>query len=113
MPPTTQSNTGAILERIEDLKCDVQNMAKDIKDFFREVQDFRIEYARAHTQVVADTNTHKETLADHERRIKVLESVMSDFKIIKAVAVYLAVIITPAVFGLIWGIITHKITLVV
>jgi hypothetical protein len=53
-----------------------------------------------------------EQLKEHEDRLTALEKVLNDFKTIKAIAIYMAIVFTGCVSGLLWEIMTHRITLV-
>ena len=110
-PGGSNVNNSAILGRIDSLKDDILDIGQGLKDISIILVDLRLTYTGGHVQVVADTVAHKAQLIDHEARIKVLEQVLSDFKTIKAIAIYVAVLLSGFVATLIWEIITHKITI--
>ena len=77
MPP---SNQAVIIERLEALKCDMKEIATDMKTVATGLADFQLYYEKRNATLVEQVNANSLKIKTMEEDIKTLESEVSDLK---------------------------------
>ena len=120
MPP---SNQAVIIERLEALKCDMKEIATDIKTVATGLADFQLYYEKRNAGLVEQVNANSLKIKTMEEDIKTLESEVSDLKetvnklysvmkILSRVFYSLLVAFLLAFSGFIWALLSDKIAII-
>ncbi len=118
MPPNQPGNA-VLLERIENVRCDVNALTSQIEKHIELRQEFLTAYTRAHTAL------EEKTLHAHGRidkietqiglltnQVSALEKSIQPLVFMSKVLSWLSVVLGTSIVALIWGILTHQVTLV-
>lgn len=110
MPPT-QPNMGVIMEKVANIQTDVSDIKTLLTchvdaqtKFEQETVSSRLVAAEKMTAVQAKVD-------DHEKRLIGLEDIVRKLAITDAILRWVAVILMTSVIALIWGVVTHQVTL--
>lgn len=103
---------GIVLERISDLRGDMQDTREQLKGIAKEIADFRLLYTSEYHKLAALSNTTNNRLDDHEIRLKSIEQTMPQLVMVSKILIFVGSVVAAAIIGLIWTILTHQITLI-
>lgn len=110
MPPSQPINTGVILEKIENIQCDVG----EIKTLLTNHVDAQIKFE---AETLSNREVAKERMGalqakvgNHEDRLEKVEKIVGRLAITDAILRWVALILMGSVITLIWGILTNQVT---
>lgn len=107
----TQPNMGVIMEKLENVRCDVG----EIKTILNRHVDAQVQfetdsltYRATAKQLMADIQFD---VTDHESRLKALEKIVNRLAITDAILRWLAIVLMGSLITLVIGVITHQVIL--
>jgi outer membrane murein-binding lipoprotein Lpp len=121
---TVSASAGVILERIDQLRCDVGNLSGRFDALSAGVEQFKLTYTAEHIKLVDQAVSAHKRIDDHDRRLEAMEAVLRaeqlsaaeishQVKQMKAILVWVGTAVGVLVITLIWEILTHQMQLVV
>lgn len=126
MPNTeqpTRNTLAIVLERIEQLKVDVNNLSGKFDLMSDNMQKFQLVYTAEHIKIVEQAAQAHKRLDVHDTRIQEIEQIVKSLQMcssdmtnqvkqMKAILAGVVLMVAPLIITLIWEIITHQIVLV-
>ncbi len=119
MPPSqpTSPSNGVLLERLENVACDVREVRDTLNAHATREQEFEKSYIRSHEQIVAncDQNTKRidrleGQLASLSHTIDELQRAVQPLIATNKILTWLAIALGGSIVALIWGILMHQVT---
>ena len=104
---------GVILTRIDELKTDVSELKKELRCTQDAFTAFKM--AEIERLVVMDTSgtaAAKQRILEIENRMKAIESVLPQLVMLSRVVSIIGGLLLASVFGLLWAIMTHQVTMI-
>ncbi len=119
MTPTTPNNNVRMETKMDGIIADLSEVKCDVKEIAKVQQANQIDYARSQVLMEQKADAAHERLDKHDTRLAEMEKNIADLTKSMAPLVvqskvigWLAVALGTSIIALIWGIITHTITLV-
>jgi hypothetical protein len=122
MPTSTQNNRNSdaiVLEKIENLRCDIADMKKSLKDLYDSFNEFQRASLVDRTQIRDEVKSALRRIDTHDVQIetiasdiKKLEDSMRPLIFANKVLAFVSVALGSSVIILIWEIVLHKVQLV-
>jgi len=122
MPTSTQNNRNSdaiVLEKIENLRCDIADMKKSLKDLYDSFNEFQRASLVDRTQIRDEVKSALRRIDTHDVQIetiasdiKKLEDSMRPLIFANKILAFISVALGSSVIILIWEIVLHKIQIV-
>lgn len=120
MAGTTLASNARLEEKINDIIGDLQEIKTAVKELSGCYQNFQVDYTKAHVIVEQKADAAHKRLDDHDEEMeKIKQNVDNIAKSISPLMFqskilgWLAAILGASVITLIWGLITHTVTIVI
>lgn len=111
MDETMRPNMGVILEKLDNLQGDVIDIKKILTCHVEEQKRFEQDTLTSRAVVNEKIIILHDQGNDHEKRLKSLEDIVKRLAITDAILRWAALVFMTSIVALIWGILTHQVTL--
>jgi hypothetical protein len=109
--PPTAPRSDVLIERLDALRSDVCEMSGNVRGLSTDFANFRVEYTRAHVEVVNDSKRALERIVILEREVEDIRRVVPAVKVLIWAVGALTVPAVISVMSLIWQLITHQVVM--
>ncbi len=117
--PSAQPGNAVLLERIENVRCDVQELGGLMRSHVDSQQKFEKDYVQAHTELdTKASSAHlridkiETSIATLSAQLGTLEKSVQPLVVMSKMLGWLAMLLGTSIVALIWGILTHQVQLI-
>jgi hypothetical protein len=117
------ATNGVILERLDQLRCDVNGLSGELRALADNVQKFELMYTAEHVKVVERLDAAHRRIDDHDKKFVEIDATVKGMQLsvidmtsqvrqMKAILVWIGGSVGVFVIALLWQIFTHQVAVV-